>query len=160
MEDNQRVEKPKKLRNIRDAGRYIASILGKRGYTQIRPHLVNKGRHIILEAVAPQTGKLEVYYCLYKREFFHSYNRHFKDTEGEGFGESINTKYYKAIRKSETITGLLVAYPDRNVYNIPLERLHMYFNSFMRVRVQHNLEETTFSFPVKLMDRWNKEGEV
>lgn len=144
------------LNGTADAGRYIAGILANRGYTSIKPHLINKGRHIILEATDHRTGNLEVYYIMWKNVPFITYNAQFDNTEGEGLGESINVEYYSAIRRSMTLTGLLIAYPNGYVYNVPLKRLHMYADSHHRIRIQNNQEETTISFPISLADRWDE----
>ena len=147
--------KDKIIDSMSDAGRFVADILSKRGYTQIKPHLVNKGRHIILEAVAPRTGYFEVYYLLYKRDLFHTYSNQFTDSE-QVLGESINIEYYKAIRRSQKLTGLLIAYPNGYVYNVPLKELHEYYDTHYRLRTQNITHEITFSFPINLLNRWDK----
>jgi len=136
------------------AGRRISTILHNRGYN-VTPYPVNKGRHIILKAEVPRSGKIEVYYCLFKRALFHTYNIQFQDTWGEGFGETLNLNYYQAIRKSKMLTHLLFCYPNGHIYEVEPQTLHDYFDKHYRVRMQNETSEITISFPIQLTDRWD-----
>jgi hypothetical protein len=143
------------LNSTADTGHRIEAILRARGYTQITPYLVNQGRHVILKALAPRSGEVEVFYCLYKTALFHTYSLQFDDADEEGFGESINLEFYGAIRRSSMLTSILIGYPNGYIYEVSPMNLHDYFDKHHRIRVQNDSLETTFSFPISLSARWD-----
>ena len=59
-------------------------------------------------------AKKELYYVLFKREWFHSYSRQFPQEEGEGFGQSVSLNILeKAVGDGAT---MVIIFPDGKIY--------------------------------------------
>jgi hypothetical protein len=144
----------------------IRKDLLSKGFKFLSVFELNKGRHLLIH-----TDK-ENFYCLFKHEFFHSFNYIFKDFIGKnpefkGFGESINVSCLEVATKYEAT--LLYVYEDESVYSIPslLVKKFCDLHNLFRVQDKSNIyklgnfsrEETSVRenevvFPVKLLNRF------
>lgn len=138
----------------------------------------NKNRHLLINT------KIGNFYCLYKRELFHSFQQKFpefifKNPLGLNLanleGESINKEFLDIAIEKDAI--LLYIYPDRKIYKAypaQLKRIAEKCN-LIRTQDRHNtykmsnftdqhtlVQEITYSFPFteKLFKEFKVEDEV
>lgn len=113
------------------------------------PIFLNGYRHMVLK-----TKKENIYYCLFKREYFNSFNAFFQEyldvhPEHKGIAESIN-KEFLAIALSYHAT-LLFVHQDGRIYTIPAETVR----ELGLVREQKSGVEKTYHVPIRMLERYN-----
>lgn len=159
------------LQHRESAKNYFIYVLNSYGFKAIvqnefRADLENKGRHYLIKA---SKGNIEAsFYFVFKHDMFHSFNYQFKDfvalkPEYRGFGESLNVECLHNALVSGSI--LVFCYEDgRLLAQYPmLVKRFCNANSLVRVQKRENkskgfngkqdlVQETTYSFPVGLLD--------
>jgi len=145
-------------------------ILQAKGYFIQDTTLLNKSRHMLIRAM--KNGQLETFYCLFKHEFFHSFNLQFAhyiklNPERAGQGESINIEYCKKAIEHDAI--LIYIYPDKRIYKIYPKFIDLYCKKNNLIRQQNKsneylkkdytkekepIQEEEYVFPVSFLMRW------
>lgn len=153
---------------------YVKKLLPSKGYRVKMVSPVNKGRHLLIECSNVKTPDVyQYFYVLYKHTFVHSFNEMFPEFVSKypslaGQGESINVEFAEYARRRDAI--LLFVYESGAVYSIyanalikictdaKLQRIQSRRNEY---KIQYGdgetqiVNEETYTFPIKLMERFN-----
>ena len=116
--------------------------------------LHKRGKHVLLK---PDNGKSPVYYMLFKREFFLSFSKQFKDFTSKnkslmGYGESINSECLDYAIKNGA-DRVMFTYQSGVIYYTYPNMIKRFCEKNNLVRVQEETGEKTYSFPLKVLDR-------
>lgn len=157
-----------------DAGfAHVKKVLHDKGYAIRMVDLVRLkgcGQHLVVQA--EKDNVRQFFYCIYKREYVHSFNNYFpqfvKDNpEMAGFGESINTLSVDYARMRDSI--ILYVYPDSSIYAIYANIVYRFCSNNMLVHVQNRenshktaygygqieiVQEREYWFPISLLERF------
>lgn len=159
------------LKNFSSAFEYVQKALGKKYTTHFSIRRLHKGRHVLLE---PERQSDPSFYCLYKREYFITFNKQFPEfvslyPDLAGVGESINEDALtKAIMRRAAY--LLFVYENGRMYVCEphkflrvAQRYKLFRNQQKLNRVaepftrkQRFMREGTYSLPLKLLTNVNE----
>lgn len=119
----------------------------------------NRGRHLVIYL---KNG--DVYYCLFKREFIHSFTYHAKDLLNKfpdlaGHGESINLEWCMWAYKNNAV--LIYIYEDGRTYKIypkvvmNLSMIHeqKQVNTYIEQNSKIERNEKEYWFPCKILEQ-------
>jgi len=136
------------LNNVHEAKKFIVDLFKeKRGVFSIEA--INQGKR---KEHFEIYSEFDIYYCLYKRNFFFQFGQIFSQKGMRGAGESINNDVLSYILEW-SIDWILFIYPDSKVYQIDPKIWQKFVQVNQTMRYTENMEYTT-SVPVKLLDRF------
>lgn len=127
----------------------------------------NKQRHLILRPI--NNKDQPSYYCMYKREWFMSFNIWFpkyilQNTQFAGISQTINEECLKTALTTDYI---LIIMPNETIYQISPQLWKKYADEHHLKRSQNTtntykqqggtttqIQETTYCIPAKLLTKW------
>ena len=118
--------------------------LAKEGHKFLSTQEINNGRYRILKT------DRDVYLVMFKRDFFRSFNKYFRDEGATGLGETVNMENLKEA-VSKGAMKVLFIYPNCHIYSISIESILS--DGFRRTNKEG---KETISFSIHLMKRENK----
>lgn len=139
------------------------------GFDAVKRRLVRDGFMLRDELPFNNDGKGEfrhllvktdhgVFYCLFKHNFFMSFNYQFPDfvkryPEFAGVGESINMIWLKKAMSYDAM--LVYVYEDERIYTIKAKELWDFVNTHSLIRFSNQVpKELEAVFPIKKLERW------
>jgi hypothetical protein len=140
------------IKSIDEAVIHVKEEFKKRGVGIDYTNFINDRKHCILI-----TDSGTAYYILYKRDFFRSFGHIFKEQGQSGVGESINESFL-ALAKFRNITSFLVVYEDGKVYSVTPQEWFDFAKKNNTIRTTESAERT-FSIPVGMLRRWDRDAE-